>query len=126
VTTMLHVLQRALGRDGYGQRPRGRADDYRNHYVAGEGHHSWDALREAVANGLMREHQPREVSGGDPIFTVTDAGKVYIAEHSPKPPKISRSKARYLAYLSSAAADCDVSFGDWLKSKLYERRADVL
>lgn len=116
MATLLRVLQHALGRDEYGQRKPGRTDDYRNHYVAGEGHHSWDALRDAVTKGLMVRHAPRAISGGDPIFTVTDAGKAWIAEHSPKPPKVSRSKARYRAYLASADADVGVKFGDWLRA----------
>lgn len=45
---LLHILQHALGRDVYG-----RGTDYRNHYCAGPGHHSFDLCREAVAAGLM-------------------------------------------------------------------------
>lgn len=112
---LLHVLQHALGRDEYGQRPRGRTDDYRNHYCAGEGHHSFDVCRAAVAQGLMTERAPCEISGGDFIFVVTEAGKAWVDATSPRPPKVSRSKARYLAYLRSADADVGVTFGKWLK-----------
>jgi hypothetical protein len=43
---------------------------------------------------------------------VTLAGKAHVDEHSPKPPKVSRSKARYLAWLN---ADAPMSFGEWIK-----------
>lgn len=113
MTTLLHILQHALGRDEYGRRPRSRSDDYRNHYCIGEQCAGFDLCREAVAQGLMVEHAPREISGGDYIFTVTDAGRTYIAANSPKPPKVSRSRARYQCFLD---ADCGLTFGEWLKA----------
>lgn len=110
MTTILHILQHALGRDEYG-----RGTDYRNHYCTGEGSADLALCRDAVARGLMVEHAPREISGGDFIFTVTDAGKAFIAEHSPAPPKVSRGQQRYRRWL--AASDVrDVSFGDWLRA----------
>ena len=108
---MLHVLQHSLGRDQYGKNPNGRPD-YRNHYCASEGHHSFAACREAVSLGLMREHPPSAISGGDCIFTVTDAGKAYILENSPPKPKRTRGHDRYRKYLE---ADCSMSFGEWLR-----------
>lgn len=108
MTTILSILQHALGRDQYGH-----GTDYRNHYCAGG--NDIALCREAVSLGLMVEHAPRAISGGDPIFTVTDKGKAYIAEHSPKPPKVSRGKARYLRWLEVSDA-YDISFGDWLKA----------
>ena len=113
MTTMLGILQHALGRDQYGKSRRD-GEDYRNHYCAGEGCDSLVTCREAVALGLMTEHAAREISGGDPIFVVTGKGKAYIAEHSPAPPKVSRGKARYLRWLGGAG-DVGISFGDWLK-----------
>ncbi len=109
---MLHVLQHSLGRNEYGKSPRGR-EDYRNHYCASEGHHSFAACREAVALGLMLERAPSDISGGDHVFTVTDAGRAYIAEHSPPEPKRSRGQDRYRRYL---AADCGMSFIEWLRA----------
>lgn len=108
--TVLRILQHALGRDEYGH-----GTDYRNHFVAGEGSEDVALCREAVAHGLMREHAPRAISGGDPIFTVTDAGKAYIAERSPKPPKLTRGQRRYQAWLTVSDI-CGVPFGEWLKS----------
>lgn len=108
MTTILDILQHALGRDQYGH-----GTDYRNHYCVGSGP-DLDTCREAVSQGLMTEHAPREISGGDFIFVVTNAGKAYIAEHSPKPPTMSRGKARYLRYLEVSDV-CDWTFGEWLK-----------
>ena len=114
MATILNILQHALGRDEYGRRKPGRTDDYRNHFCAGED--DLPICRDAAAQGLMTEHAPRAISGGDPIFTVTKAGVSYITEHSPAPPKVSRSKARYLRWHNSALADLGMSFGEWLKA----------
>ena len=102
-----------IGLDEYGRRKPGRTDDYRNHFCAGED--DLPICRDAAAQGLMTEHAPRAISGGDPIFTVTKAGVSYITEHSPAPPKVSRSKARYLRWLGGYG-DMGVSFGEWLKA----------
>ena len=105
---ILPILQHALGRDQYGKCP---AHVSRNHYCAGSDDIA--ACREAVANGLMREHPASEISGGDPIFTVTDAGRSWMLANSPAPPKVSRGKARYLRWLSGAADF--MTFGEWLR-----------
>jgi hypothetical protein len=111
VNTVLSVLQHALGRDEFGKNRYGRPD-FRNHFCAGGD--DLPICREAAAQGLMVEHAPSDISGGCPVFVVTDAGKAYIAEHSPPPPKVSRGKARYLRWLhvSDAAGE---TFGAWLK-----------
>lgn len=105
MTTILDILQHALGRDQYG-----RGTDYRNHFCAGGA--DLTTCRDAVSQGFMTEHPPSEISGGAPIFTVTDAGKAFVAARSPKPPKVSRGKARYLRFIN---ADCGLTFGEWLK-----------
>lgn len=106
---LLGILQHALGRDQYG-----RGTDYRNHFCAGGP--DLVTCREAVAQGLMREHPASEISGGDPVFTVTDAGKAYVTANSPAPPKLSRGKQRYQEWQASGAADCGLTFGEWLRS----------
>lgn len=111
MNTILDILQHALGRDQYG-----RGSDYRNHYCTGEGSADFALCREAVAAGLMVEHPPTQLSGGDHVFVVTDAGKAYIAEHSPPAPEIERGKMRYRRWLAVADA-CGLSFGDWLRSE---------
>jgi hypothetical protein len=100
----LEILQHALGVDEYG---RGRM--YRNHYVGGA-----QDLHPLVTLGLMREYPASELTGGSPLFRVTDAGKMAMVAASPKPPKLTRSQKRYRKVL---AADCGYTFGEWLKQK---------
>lgn len=104
---LIGVMQHALGLDHYG---RGQA--YRNHYCAGPGHHSFDACKKLVADGLMQEHPASALSGGDTVFTVTRSGREHVRDHSPKPPKLTRSQRRYRDYL---AADCGLTFSEYLR-----------
>lgn len=64
----LHVLQHSLGVDEYGQ-----GEMNRNHFCAGGG--DVDLCRELVALGFMAEYPASELTGGDPLFWVTEAGK---------------------------------------------------
>lgn len=116
VMKILHIIQHALGRDQYGRQTKNDGEDYRNHFVAGAD--DLPTCHEAVALGLMVEHPSNQITGGDPWFHVTDAGKAYIVEHSPKPPKVSRAKRRYLRWLDVADA-YGISFGEWLERGLY-------
>ena len=103
---LLQILQHSLGVDQYGQ---GR--QYRNHFCAGG-----DDVEKCEALcrlGFMFRQGPREISGGDPIYWVTDEGKAAMLKESPPPPKLSRSQKRYQAYLR--VADCFESFGSYLK-----------
>lgn len=98
---LLHILQHSLGLDGFGQ-----GNAYRNHYCAGD-----DALpkcRELVGLGFMTERKASEISGGYPVFLVTAEGRIAVATASPKPPKVSKGKARYRRYLdySDCFRDC--------------------
>jgi hypothetical protein len=103
----LHLLQHALGLDQHG---RGTA--YRNHFVTGEGSDDHSDCIALVAYGFMTMRTGSELSGGDDIFRVTDAGRDAVAAQSPKAPKIPRAKQRYLDYLE---ADSSSSFIDWLR-----------
>lgn len=105
----LEILQHTLGVDEYGRTPKGFTPYTRNHFCAGEADES--DCRALVEAGLMVEHQRTQWL---PYFncSATDAGKKAMHAASPAPPKLSRSKKRYLAYLD---ADCDMKFGDWLK-----------
>lgn len=99
----LHILQHTLGLDEYGQ---GR--QYRNHYVAGPGHHSYSDLLELVALGYMAEHPATAISGGDPWFSVTRAGTEAVVLFSPAPPpepKLTRAQKRYRDYWHGEYAD---------------------
>ena len=119
----LHVLQHALGLDEYAQTSYGRGgrysggETYRNRFVTDDEGGDGNLCNELVTAGLMVRHPPRDISGGDPIFVVTEAGKAYVCEHSPRSPKVSRGRARYLKWLHVSDAFPDWTFGDWLKSK---------
>lgn len=104
----LHILQHSLGVDQYG-----RGDMYRRHYVVGPGCDGYEACKALVDDGLMTERPASALSGGSSVFLVTEAGKRYVIEHSPPPPKLTRSQKRYRAWLQ---ADCGISFGDWLRA----------
>jgi hypothetical protein len=114
VSDILHILQHAIGRNEYGK-PKNGNKDYRNHFCTGAGSTDFDTCREAVSLGLMTEHPPRAISGGDHIFRVTEAGKAYIAKNSPPEPKVTRSQARYRRFLNTAADF--MTFGEWLRAK---------
>lgn len=123
--SVLKILQHALGRDQYGEtlsRSEGGAD-YRNHFVTGEGCADLELCRAAVAQGLMKEFPPTALSGGGNIFVVTEAGKAFIKENSPKrppEPKLTRSQKRYRDFLR---ADCGLSFREWLGIRNKPRRS---
>jgi hypothetical protein len=118
----LRILQHSLGRDQYGQ-PNPANPDYRNYFVASPGHHDWATLLQAVTDGLMTRSKGNAISGGGDIFSVTEAGKAYIAEHSPKPPKLTRAQKRYQAWLD---ADCGLTFAEYngWRCRAQKRRDD--
>jgi hypothetical protein len=103
----LHILQHSLGLDQYG-----RGTFYRNHFVTGEGSKDHADCMALVDAGFMIRRAGHPLSGGDDVFWVTDAGKSAVVEHSAAPPKLSRSKQRYKAYLD---ADCSMSFIEYLR-----------
>lgn len=110
----LHILQHALGLDDYG-----RGKSYCDHFVTGPGCDNWALCEEHVAAGFMVKHEPRALfKGGEHCcFQVTDAGREYVLEHSPAPPRMSASKKRYLTWLRVADVYPDLTFGEWLKAK---------
>lgn len=107
----LHILQHSLGVDQHG-----RGEQYRNHFVTGEGSTDHPHCMALVAAGLMTRRPGNELTGGGDLFHVTPAGKAAVAEHSPAPPKLTRSQRRYEAFLK---ADCGLTFGEWLKGRCY-------
>lgn len=64
----LDVLRHSLGLD-----ERGRGSMYRNHFVAGGEDET--TCRELVSLALMVEGRRSDLTGGDPVFFVTGAGK---------------------------------------------------
>jgi hypothetical protein len=110
----LHILQHSLGVDQYGQ-----GNMYRDHFVGGPGHSDYEACMSLAADGLMTRHENKHVVDGV-IFIVTDAGRDFVRENSPPPPKLTRSQKRYHKYLD---ADSHLSFGDWLADAMMAERA---
>jgi len=106
----LHILQHSLGVDQYG-----RGQQYRNHFCAGG--KDRDTCRELVAVGYMTEHKASDLTGGDPLFTVTQEGRRAMAEASPKPPKLTPGQVRYRDWLKVSDCFPDWGFGDWLKNR---------
>jgi len=105
----LHILQHSLGLDQYGN-----GNQYRNHFVTGEGSTDFDDCRALVADGLMTERAGNELSGGDSVFRVTPKGVDFVALNSPKrppEPKLTRSQKRYREYLR---AESSLTFAEWI------------
>lgn len=106
----LEILQHALGADRFGQgKDVGHGEFNRNHFCAGAADEA--DCRELVAAGLMKEHKHTEVF---PYYncSVTDAGKQAMKEHSPPPPKLTRSQVRFRKYLAHQSG---LSFKEWLQ-----------
>lgn len=110
----LEILQHSLGLDQYG---RGR--EYRNHFVTGPGCDNFATCRSLTERELMHDHGASAMLvGGSHCFTVTDAGRRFVREHSPSPPKLTRSQRRYQDYLD---ADSGMDFGEWLRARSLRR-----
>ena len=108
----LSILQHALGRDHYGE-PRG-GSDFRNHFCTGPGTTDYPVCKQLVEDKLMEERPGSALSGGDSVFVVTEAGKLFVQEHSPKrppEPKLTKSQQRYKDYRRSGSSG---SFREWI------------
>lgn len=64
-----HILQHALGLTRGGR-------EYRNLFVTGPGSTDYADCEELVCLGLMTKRPGHALSGGDPVYTVTEAGKI--------------------------------------------------
>lgn len=51
---------------------------YRNHFVTGPGSTDYPHCEELVAAGLMTKRAGNVLSGGDDIYSVTDAGRAAL------------------------------------------------
>lgn len=112
----LEIIQHSLGCDEFGQSKTRLRDEndgcfgyYRNRYVCDSGNSEIDEL---VALGLMKDHGAQSIAGGMHCYSVTKEGVSVMRKQSPAPPKISRSRKRYLEFLD---ADCGMTFGEFLK-----------
>ncbi len=103
----LHILRHALGvGDG------GTERSYRNHFVTGEGGADHQHCMALVARGYMVRRANHPLTGGSDLFNVTQAGREAVQEHTPPPPKLTRSQQRYQQFLNY---DGGVTFGDYLR-----------
>lgn len=108
-TGLLHILQHSLGVDKFG-----RGDQYRNHFVTGEGSIDHPLCMMAVEQGLMTRHAGNALTGEMDLFLVTDAGRVFVARHSPKPDRKQRAKDRYSRFLDLSDVMPDLTFRQFL------------
>lgn len=106
----LRVLQHALGTDKFG-----RGTMYRRHFVTGEGSLDHPTCMEAVERGLMTRHPGNALTGGDDTFLVTEAGKQFVRDHSPKVDAKQRARDRYSRFLNLSDVMPDLTFRDFLK-----------
>ena len=66
------IIRHALGLDRARQ-------SYRNHYVTGPGTDDFGDCEALVAAGLMQRRPGHPLSGGDPIYWVTESGRAALA-----------------------------------------------
>lgn len=98
----VHVLQHTLGLR------IDRREPYRNHFVAGHGHHDMASLEALEAQGLMkRVRSPGFLGKGDIVFAATEAGRELAIASLPPIPKLTR----YREFHQQAS---DASFGEFL------------
>ena len=72
------ILRHALGVG------RGRTAGWRNYFVTGPGSDDYDDCEALVAAGLMTKRSGGPLSGGDPVYRVTDAGQdVLVGRKTP-------------------------------------------
>jgi len=82
-----------------------------------------EELRGLVVCGHLHDHGSQRLAGGMHYLTLTSAGRQWLeewraAQPRPEPVRLTRGQRRYQMFL---AADCGFRFGDWLKTKRYER-----
>ena len=113
--SQLHLLHHTLGLSERNREP------YRNHFVAGHGHHDMPDLEALKAEGLMSIcATPKFCDPEDIVYFCTAAGKQYALDHLPPEPK----RTRYDDYQHSEISD---SFGEYLcgwKLPRYESTSD--
>lgn len=111
----LHIIQHSIGCDQYGQSEsagRNESDGcfgyYRNRYVSDP----TPDLIALVAARLMVDRGAYDIAGGMHYYRITEAGVAAMKQQSPKPPILTRGQKRYREFL---AADCSMTFGEFLK-----------
>lgn len=117
MSKQLTILQHALGVDQYG-----RGEQYRSHFCAGLGHTDFETCCELVTEGLMIRRDGLSVVGGT-MFYVTDAGRKWMVENSPAPPKLTRSQQRYRQFLDFDSDMTFIDFCRWMDLRKREQSA---
>ncbi len=85
-----------------------RRTPFRNHFLAGPGHHAQADLEVLEAAGLMkRRHAPTFCDKDDVLFQCTEKGEAYAVEHLEEPPK----RSKYEQFMRD---DFGLSFSEWL------------
>lgn len=119
---LLEILQHSLGCDSYGRpTPLGRIpnhDDefgcYRNRFITDASSPNGLQCQKLVALGYMHDHGAQRITGGMHCYSVTQAGYDAMKAASPPPPKLSRSKRRWSAYLDMREAT-GMTFSEYLR-----------
>lgn len=92
---------------------------WRNHFVTGpdEG----DDIRELVTLGYVVDvRRPGFLDARDRVFVATDAGKAAASEENQRAnPPPTTNRRRYLHWLRISDADPDLTFGEYLRRRLY-------
>lgn len=105
----LAILQHTLGVDRYGQ-----GVQYRNYFVTSEKTVDFPSCMAMVNAGLMGKRAPPAFCHQDSWnFFVTPKGREFVKTFSPKPPKLSKSRQRYLRYCKYG--DTFASFIDYCR-----------
>lgn len=106
----LEIILHSLGLDQYGQ-----GSMYRNRYVIGPSCDGYEECRCLYGAGMMKDHGACSWMNGMHTFSVTEEGIKAMRAQVPKPPKLSRSKQRYRAWLK--VADCGMTFKEYMTRK---------
>lgn len=112
LTTALPAAELQILRHALGVGDGGLERSYRNRFVTGEGGADHRHCMALVERGFMFQRAGNAITGGDDLFTVTAAGRAAVKEHTPPPPKLTRSQQRYQQFLSY---DGGVTFGEYLR-----------
>lgn len=94
----------------------------RNYFVADQGHSDMPTLLQLESDGFMgRMATPSFLPNNDLVFYVTRAGKIWLEENRPKPPRITRDQKRYIRFLHLHDVWPDLTFKEFVNSpELYD------
>lgn len=116
-----HILLHSLGLSHlrWYEKDKLLDEPYRNRFYTSKKTKDYTFIESLISKGLMFNTQKGWDGSGSTYFVVTDEGiniAKSIATKQVRENKPSRSKMRYELYLH---ADCDETFGEWLKNKYW-------